>query len=420
MRTLGILRLFSRNVIPSKPMMKTREESFVTEEQMMSFTEQRFSDRAFVRVTAGNGGNGCISYFRSRVVVSGAPNGGDGSQGGSVYFKASDTKSDLRHMKMASIRANHGGSGKINNQNGKRGGDIYVNVPVGTLVWEIINPNPPSESPVANSEDQNQAEKGGKKEMSKESQEENSNEAEKPKETPKPKPRKWKDKLKTKKLLADLESPGMVCLAARGGKGGRGNQGALSRREIEYGEPGEAKEIFLELKILADFGMVGFPNAGKSTLLATLTRTLPKIADYPFTTLSPLIGKLRFIDDKWVTVADLPGIIEGSAQNKGLGHEFLRHIERTKGLLFILDLTLETMEIFKQYKTLVHEINAYSPSIMQKPRIIILNKSDMALDPDQKITRLEELFGEKVFVISAKFARNLPELVKSMRELVYP
>jgi len=282
-----------------------------------------FVDQVKVRAFAGNGGNGCCSFRREAFVPLGGPNGGDGGDGGNVWFTATgrlNTLLDLRYH--SHWVGNSGGHGQGKDRHGKKGEDIHVQVPCGTVVRD----------------------------------------------------------LETGEVLADLTEEGAQFLAARGGGGGRGNARFATPTNraphfAEKGAPGEKREYLLELKLIADVGLVGLPNAGKSTLLSVVSAARPKIADYPFTTLSPNLGVVELSDHRVMTIADIPGIIEGASEGKGLGHDFLRHIERTRVLLFLVDLgdpdPLETLNILKA------ELRAHSAALADKPALTAFNKADI-------------------------------------------
>lgn len=283
-----------------------------------------FIDRVRVKVIAGGGGNGCCSFRREKYVPKGGPDGGDGGDGGDVSFIADDRYTSLLDMHFHRLwKGKRGTHGKGSGRHGKHGEEILVRVPPGTVV------------------------------------------------------RDWE----TKEILADLTQQEERFLAAPGRKGGRGNaRFATSTNRVprfaELGEPGDEREFLLELKLIAEVGIVGLPNAGKSTLLARVSAARPKIADYPFTTLSPNLGVAQLSDYRTLTVADIPGIIEGAAQGKGLGHDFLRHIERTKVLLFLLDAGFgdpsETMDILEK------ELAEHSPVFEKRPRMVAFSKGDVS------------------------------------------
>jgi len=302
--------------------------------------EKGFIDRVRIWVEGGHGGDGCISFRREKYVPRGGPDGGNGGDGGDVILEVDPNLNTLidyvfkRHFK-----AGRGTHGKGKNQTGRRGEDIILKVPPGTLVYE------------------------------------------------------------DGRLLGELLTPGDRLVVARGGKGGRGNAAFKSSinqtpRVAEKGQPGEKKTLILELKLLADIGLVGYPNAGKSTLLRKLTDARPKVAAYPFTTLTPILGTLIGAN-RHIVIADIPGIIDGAHMGKGLGIEFLRHIERTSLLLYVLDITQDPMV---QFIALQDELREYNPLLLQKPNIVVINKIDLIPDYDT----LKEQFPQAHFISALK------------------
>jgi len=305
-----------------------------------SMGEKGFIDRVRIWVEGGHGGDGCISFRREKYVPRGGPDGGNGGDGGDVILEVDPNLNTLidyvfkRHFK-----AGRGAHGKGKNQTGRKGEDIILKVPPGTLVYE------------------------------------------------------------DGKLLGELLTPGDRLVVARGGKGGRGNAAFRSStnqapRVAEKGQPGEKKSLILELKLLADIGLVGYPNAGKSTLLRRLTDARPKVAAYPFTTLTPILGTL-IGTNRHIVIADIPGIIDGAHMGKGLGIEFLRHIERTRLLLYVLDITQDPVN---QFTALQDELREYNPLLLQKPYIIAINKIDLVPDYDT----LKEQFPKAHFISALK------------------
>jgi GTP-binding protein len=328
-----------------------------------------FIDRVTVYLEGGKGGDGCISFRREKFVPKGGPDGGNGGDGGSIYLVSDEGVDSLVYFRFRPIiKAKRGEHGKGSNKNGKRGEDIYLKVPVGTVV---------------------------------------------------------KDK-KTGEVLFDFHSPSMVYLAAAGGKGGRGNASFVSStrrapRIRELGKEGEKKELILELKSIADVGIVGFPNAGKSTLLSKVSSAKPLIADYPFTTLIPNLGVVNIDEEKSFIMADIPGLIEGAHLGKGLGIRFLGHIERTKILLILLDISHGDRErALKEYQILINEMAEYSTALTDKPRIIALNKIDLIEDDSiiQKIKIEFENMGLKTFPISALKNQGIKKLLKGIWDLI--
>lgn len=280
-------------------------------------------DLAEIKVTAGNGGNGAVSFYREKYIPKGGPDGGDGGRGGSVVFTVDPNLVTLRDFRYRHFfKAGHGQNGAYRKMSGKAGPDCVIPVPPGTLIYD--------------------AESG--------------------------------------EQLADLIIPDSSVIAATGGKGGKGNfhfatSTNQTPRVAEKGEVGETRSLRLELKMLADVGLVGFPNAGKSTLLSKLTQAHPKIANYPFTTLLPNLGAMYLDENSTCTVADLPGLIEGAHQGKGLGTQFLRHIERTRVLVFVIDAS--TANARQELKVLKNELMSYNPGLADKPQLLVYNKTDL-------------------------------------------
>ncbi len=321
-----------------------------------------FVDRTRVRVTGGAGGNGCCSFRREKYVPCGGPNGGDGGHGGDVYFVAASRITSLEPIRYhAHWKAKQGAHGKGSDCHGRNGADMLIPVPCGTLIRDREG----------------------------------------------------------EAILADLTEEGQRCLAAHGGRGGKGNArfaSATNRvpRFAERGEPGEETEYVLELKLIAEVGIVGLPNAGKSTLLARISAARPKIDDYPFTTLSPNLGVAMLDDYRTLTVADIPGIIEGAAQGKGLGHDFLRHIERTKVLLFLIDLGDE--EPLETSAVLESELAQHSPAFAGRPKVLALNKADIPANRARFDTLAPKL--DHPFLISAVTGEGISPLLEHLWLLV--
>jgi len=325
----------------------------------------QFIDEATIAVMAGDGGNGVVSFRREKFIPKGGPDGGNGGNGGSVIIRADrqlNTLLDYRYQRM--YKAQRGENGRGKNQYGKFGDDIVLAVPCGTLIKDAA----------------------------------------------------------TKEVLSDLVHHGEDVIIARGGKGGKGNaEFATSTnqapRVAEHGTKGEERELLLELKLLADVGLVGFPNAGKSTLISVVSAARPKIADYPFTTLTPNLGIVRVAEGKNFTVADVPGLIEGAHAGKGLGIQFLRHIERTKVLVFLIESTSQDFK--KDYNVLLGELRGYSGSLLDKPRIVAVSKMDLA---DAEIRRRVKALnvGKKIRVlpISAVTNSGITTLVAQLWKLV--
>lgn len=317
-------------------------------------TEGNFVDYVKIYVASGNGGKGSTHLHREKFIEKGGPDGGDGGRGGHVYIRGNKNMWTLYHLKfIRHIRAGHGGDGGSSRSTGADGEDKYIDVPLGTLV---------------------------------------------------------KDQ-ETEEVLFEITEHDEVKILAKGGKGGLGNWHFRSstNQTPRYAQPGlprEEKDVILELKVLADVGLVGFPNAGKSTLLSVLTAAKPKIADYPFTTLKPNLGIVAYRDFQSFVIADIPGIIEGAAEGKGLGHYFLRHIERNSILLFLIP--SDTQDIKKEYEILLDELRRYNPEILHKEKVLVISKGDLL---DEELTQemhtyLKENFPTTPYLIISSVAQQ--------------
>ncbi len=293
-----------------------------------------FIDFTEIEVKAGNGGSGAVTFRREKYVPKGGPSGGNGGKGGDIILEAHHnlyTLLDFKYKKK--YKAQDGKPGGSSLKDGKNGEDVIINVPVGTI---IKNPQ-------------------------------------------------------TSKILFDLDTDCKKIIIAKGGKGGKGNSNFATPtnqapRFAEPGKSGEEKKIILELKLIADVGLVGFPNSGKSTLISKISAAKPKIADYPFTTLEPNLGMVQYKDYQSFTVADIPGIIEGAHEGKGLGLKFLRHIERTKILLFLIDITSDDYQ--RDYNLLLNELSSYSKELSKKKKIVSLSKADLV--EEQKLKKFSK------------------------------
>lgn len=317
-----------------------------------------FLDKAKIKIESGRGGNGTVAWRREKYVDKGGPAGGDGGNGGDVYFVGDEDLSTLLDFKYKSIfKAENGDNGRIKNQIGKCGKDLYIKIPVGTVIKDA----------------------------------------------------------KTDKIIGDITHHEQTLLVAKGGRGGRGNArfATAQKRAPQFCEPGESgitRELDLELKLIADVGLIGMPNAGKSTLISAISAAKPKIADYPFTTLVPNLGVVKKRTGDSFVVADIPGLIEGASEGIGLGHEFLKHVERCRFLLHLVDLTSE--DPLDNYYKINEELKKYSESLYNEYQIVVLNKVD-AVDEEIKNHYYEEFkkLGKDVFVISAATHENLNSLV---------
>jgi GTP-binding protein len=328
-----------------------------------------FVDEADIHVKAGDGGRGALSFRREKFVPRGGPDGGDGGSGGSVYLVADPHRNTLVHFRFnPEFAAQRGGHGQGSNRHGRNGRDLDVPVPVGTTVHAV------------DAETSDLVE------------------------------------------LADLTEVGTRVLVARGGRGGLGNAHFATStnrapRKVQPGEPGEEQHLRLTLKLLADVGLVGFPNAGKSTLISRISAAKPKIANYPFTTLTPHLGVVSLSDDRSFVVADVPGLIKGAHEGHGLGHQFLRHIERTKVLAHLVDVSSESgRDPVQDFETIRRELDLYDPAMLQKPQVVVATKLD-AVDNPARIKALQKrakALSLPFFKVSAASGEGLPPLLEAL------
>jgi GTP-binding protein len=329
-----------------------------------------FIDEVRIKVKAGDGGNGCVSFRREKFIPKGGPNGGDGGRGGSVFLKASTHYNTLLHFRFnPEHKAERGKHGEGSNKTGRDGASIELPVPVGTVVYDDA----------------------------------------------------------TGEMVHDFTKPGDTFRIARGGRGGRGNQHFATPThqtptEHEPGRPGEEKMLRLELKLLADVGLVGFPNVGKSTLISVISAARPKIADYPFTTLEPNLGVVAFDEDRSFVVADIPGLIEGAHEGHGLGIRFLRHIERTRVLIHLVDVSeLTGRKPVEDFRIVMKELANFSEELARKPMLLVAAKMDVAQDPKrvQSLQRVARREGLPFFKISAVTGEGVKKLVEAMGKIVF-
>ena len=335
--------------------------------------EWKFLDTARVHVSGGDGGNGCVAFRREKGAPLGGPSGGRGGGGGNIYLqcdKTLNTLANLRNSNVVHYRAKPGKNGVGKNKDGSNAEDLYVPVPPGTLVRE----------------------------------------------------------LHTQKLAGELQNHGETLLVARGGRGGRGNAAfqtpnRTSPKLAERGQPGAKRWISLELRLLADVGLIGKPNAGKSTLLAASTQAKPKIANYPFTTITPNLG---VCDETGLVLLDIPGLLEGASQGIGMGFAFLRHITRCQVLLHIIDVSASFEEAIEDYKVIQQELEQYDPSLkVDKPQVIVLNKID-TLAPDERDEKIKQLTDElkkvaghtRILPVSAATTSNVKELMQRLKKFM--
>ncbi|OPY03435.1 MAG: GTPase Obg [Syntrophorhabdus sp. PtaB.Bin047] len=322
----------------------------------------KFIDEAIIYVESGKGGSGCVSFRREKFIPRGGPDGGDGGKGGDVIIAGKKDLASLHDFRYKrNYKAENGKAGAGKNRTGREGRDVTINVPLGTVVYD-------------------------------------------------------RD---TSELLFQVLREGETHVAVHGGRGGRGNARFVTsthRAPMEYdaGEEGQRRWLHLDLKLLADVGLVGHPNAGKSTLISRLTQARPKVGDYPFTTLTPALGVLDD-NEKTFVIADIPGIIEGASRGKGLGLAFLKHIERTNALLVVLDLS--SGDVRGDYRTLLEELGSYSEAMLGKRRLVVLNKADL-VTPDVAARWRSYLKrkGEKAVVVSALTLAGMDELVSAISE----
>ena len=325
-----------------------------------------FIDESKIYVKAGDGGNGCLSFRREKYVPKGGPDGGDGGKGGDVFFETAENLDTLLDFSgKHHWYAKNGADGEGGNRHGADGEDLIIKVPPGTLIYD--------------------------------------------------------DELKL--LLKDMNEVGMKVCICRGGKGGKGNKVFATAtnqtpRTTTTGKKGQERNIRLELKLIADVGLVGKPNAGKSTLISRCSAARPKIADYPFTTLEPVLGIVELSGFRRFVMADIPGLIEGAHNGAGLGYEFLRHIERTSIIAHIIDIMpVDGSDPVENYKGIRGELKAYSKALAKKPEVIIANKID--LDPDGKIVeKLKKKLRKKIYPISAVTGEGVKELAEALWQKV--
>lgn len=327
-----------------------------------------FIDRAKIQVIAGNGGNGCLAFRREKFVPKGGPSGGDGGKGGDVYIECSDRVNTLLHFRYKRIfKAQRGRHGEGDNRHGKNGDDITILVPPGTQVFSV----PQNE------------------------------------------------------LIHDFAHPGDRMQIAAGGLGGRGNARFATStnqapRYTETGKDGEQAELSLVLKLIADVGLVGLPNAGKSTLISRISAARPKVADYPFTTLVPHLGVVQLDDFHSFIVADIPGLIEGAHEGHGLGDRFLQHIERTRILVHMIDISNESSDPISDYKTVIRELELFDDGLLERKQLVVASKLDV-LNDRRRLSRLKAMCTRRKlpFIgISAVTGEGIKELISTLNTML--
>ena len=322
----------------------------------------KFIDEAHIKLKAGNGGHGCIAFLREKFRAKGGPCGGDGGRGGHIVFKVNNqltTLQDVSYLKHYKAEKGQHGSGK--NKHGKNGKDLTIEIPAGTIIKDSS----------------------------------------------------------TKQVIADLTNPDEEIIIAKGGNGGFGNARFKTKthnapRIANDGMQGEEIDVDLELKLIADVGLVGFPNAGKSTFISKVSNAKPKIADYPFTTLTPNLGIVTYEEYKSFVVADIPGLIEGASLGKGLGIKFLKHIERTKVLVFMVDISSESID--DEYQTLLKELTSHSKELIKKPKILFITKSDVMQESDY--AEIDTPKNINSMIISSVTGYNIQSSIQEIKNIL--
>jgi GTP-binding protein len=389
-----------------------------------------FIDEIKIYAKAGHGGKGCIAFHREAFVPKGGPSGGNGGRGGSVILQADhDLNNLIQQYYQPRIIAKDGGHGLGKGMDGHAGDDLIIKVPCGTLVWRLADTTPAIESTKAGDEDDEGEEKpvfktsASKRPLIRSVGGIQAQEIDLSKEVA---PGEFAAGNSQKgELVADLTTHGQQFVLCKGGRGGLGNRNfATARRQTprfaQPGEPGTEGEYLFELRIMAEVGLVGYPNAGKSTLLTAISKARPKIASYPFTTLHPQIGIVEYATDfKRLTVCDVPGLIEGAHQNIGLGHEFLRHIERCKVLVLLLDMAgTDGRAPWDDYKQLLKELELYDPALLEKERLVVANKMDEAVAEKNLKQFKKKVKKVPLLPISAAFDQGVEEFKGTIREAV--
>jgi len=327
----------------------------------------KFVDEAWIKIESGKGGPGCVSFRREKFIEKGGPNGGDGGKGGDVIIQASENRRTLYRFRYTTVvKAENGRPGEGSLRSGRKGKDVTLEVPPGTLVFHSD----------------------------------------------------------TKELIHDFSAENESIIVAKGGRGGKGNKffTTSTNRAPRFAQPGEEGEelnLFLELKLLADIGIIGFPNAGKSSLISRISAARPKVADYPFTTLIPNIGVVDPGFGEPFVAADIPGIIEGAHKGVGLGHRFLKHVERTKLIVHLIDASsIDETDPLYQFNSLNNELRLFNPQILKKKQIIVLNKIDLTESVEKVDIFKKQFQGKRVFEISAATGKGVEQLVKFLGQVL--
>ena len=388
-----------------------------------------FIDEIKIYAQAGHGGKGCVAFHREAYITKGGPSGGNGGRGGSVILQADhDLNNLIGQYYVPRLIAPGGDAGMGKGMDGHAGKDLIIKVPCGTLVWKL-----PSAKPVEKIEDEDDDD---------EAEQENKNPMFSTSTGKRPLLRRAasaralevdlsKDDADAEKLsvisakgelVADLTQHGQQFVLCKGGRGGLGNRNfATAARQTprfaQPGEPGDEGDFLLELRIVAEVGLVGYPNAGKSTLLTAISRAHPKVAPYPFTTLHPQIGIVEYADWKRLTVCDVPGLIEGAHKNVGLGHKFLRHIQRCKILVLLLDMAgTDNRKPWDDYKQLLSELELYDPALLEKPRLVVANKMDEAVAEKNLKEFKKKIKKVSLLPISAAFDQGMEKFRETIRK----
>src|SRR5665213_1056424 len=390
-----------------------------------------FIDEIKIYAKAGHGGKGCVAFHREAYITKGGPSGGNGGRGGSVILQADhDLNNLIGQYYVPRLIAPGGDAGMGKGMDGHAGKDLIIKVPCGTLVWKL-----PSAKPVEKIEDEDEDD---------EAEQENKNPMFSTSTGKRPLLRRAasgraleidlsKEDADAEKLsiisakgelVADLTQHGQQFILCKGGRGGLGNRNfATAARQTprfaQPGEPGDEGDFLLELRIVAEVGLVGYPNAGKSTLLTAISRARPKVAPYPFTTLHPQIGIVEYADWKRLTVCDVPGLIEGAHNNVGLGHKFLRHIQRCKILVLLLDMAgTDNRKPWDDYKQLLSELELYDPALLEKPRLVVANKMDEAVAEKNLKEFKKKIKKVSLLPISAAFDQGMEKFRETIRKEV--
>jgi GTP-binding protein len=389
-----------------------------------------FVDEIKIYARAGHGGKGSVAFHREAFVPKGGPSGGNGGRGGSVILQADhDLNNLIQQYYVPRLIAPDGEHGMGKGMDGHAGKDLIIKVPCGTLVWRLKDTTPPIETKRASDDDDEEAGSPNPllgsstrhRPVFRSSRGAVAREIDLSAETD---PAAEKESEGPGELVADLTENGQQFVLCKGGRGGLGNRNFATARHqpprfAQPGEPGTEGEYRLELRIIAEIGLVGYPNAGKSTLLAAISKARPKVAPYPFTTLHPQIGILEYADWRRLTVCDVPGLIEGAHQNVGLGHEFLRHIQRCKILVLLVDMAgTDNRHPWDDYRQLLKELELYDAALLKKPLLIVANKMDEAVAEANLKQFKRKLKKSSVLPISAAFDQGLEKFKATIREAV--